>query len=551
MTEPSPERTIEALVGAAEPTTPKAVAGLVARLAATGRLRGVRRDGRPIAAAGLADVTVRGPVQDSRRVRPGDLFVAVPGDHVDGHDFIEAAVAAGVSAVVVERPLPEVAVPQLVVDAARPALAEAAGWWYEDPSRELGVVGVTGTDGKTTTSFLAVAALEAAGLPAGLVGTVALQVGGVREPTPEHVTTPEAPQLQALLRTMVTAGDAAAIVETTSHGLALDRVAGTTYAAAVFTNLTHEHLELHGSFEAYRAAKLRLFERLAQPGPTALRPDGRPWPRLAIVNRDDASASWFMAAAAAAGARLITYGTDPAADVRATQVEEDARRLRLAYDGPTGPGRLELRLAGRFNAHNALAVVALGIGLELDGDAVRGGLEGLAGVPGRMERIEAGQPFGVIVDYAHSPASLATVLDLLAPVAAAQGGGLVAVFGSAGERDRAKRPMMGRIAGERCRLVVVTDEDPRGEDAETILEEIAAGAEAAGRHHGKDLLIIADRAVAIVAAFEHARPGDIVLLAGKGHERTILHADGARPWDERGAALAALAALGYRDERVR
>jgi UDP-N-acetylmuramoyl-L-alanyl-D-glutamate--2,6-diaminopimelate ligase len=228
-------------------------------------------------------------------------------------------------------------------------------------------------------------------------------------------------------------------------------------------------------------------------------------------------------------------------------VEEDGHRLRIGYVAPSGQASVDLRLAGRFNVHNALAVIALGEGLGLDAEAVRGGLAGVAGVPGRMERIDEGQPFGVVVDYAHSPASLEKVLGLLAPVAAARGGGLIAVFGSAGERDVAKRPMMGRIAGEACRLVVVTDEDPRGEDPDTINDQIAAGAEQAGKRRDADLLVIADRRAAIEAAFERARPGDIVLLAGKGHERTILYADGARAWDEASVARQLLAGLGFPD----
>jgi UDP-N-acetylmuramoyl-L-alanyl-D-glutamate--2,6-diaminopimelate ligase len=241
---------------------------------------------------------------------------------------------------------------------------------------------------------------------------------------------------------------------------------------------------------------------------------------------------------------VITYGTDPGADVRATRVEEDARRLRVAYRAPSGSATLELRLAGRFNVHNALAVVALGEGLGLDPAAVRAGLESVAGVPGRMERIDLGQPFAVLVDYAHSPASLQVVLDLMAPVAAATGGGLIAVFGSAGERDTAKRAVMGRIAGERCRLVIATDEDPRGEDGARIVDEIVAGAEGAGRRRGADVLAIPDRREAIAAAFDRARAGDVVLLAGKGHEATILYADHAIPWDEAAVARELLAAMG-------
>jgi UDP-N-acetylmuramoyl-L-alanyl-D-glutamate--2,6-diaminopimelate ligase len=545
---------VDRLIAGAAPRGPRALGPLVDRLTAAGLVRGARVDGLPTSAGALAAIGVDGVAEDSREVRAGTLFVAVPGFHVDGHDFVARAAAAGAAAAVVEHAVPEAGVPQLVVGASRPALAHAAGWWSGDPSHALGMIGVTGTDGKTTTSFLAVAALEAAGVSTGLVGTVETKVGKVRERHEAHVTTPGAPELQATLRAMAASGNTAAVLETTSHALELERVLGVAYDVAVFTNLTHEHLDLHGSFERYRAAKLRLFEALAggaaNPAKTVA---GQPWPKLAIVNRDDPSASWFEAAGRQAGARVLTYGTDPAADVRATGVEEDASRLRVRYTVPgedAAPGsrredRLELRLAGRFNVHNALAVVALGVGLGLDPAAVRAGLEGVAGVPGRMERIEAGQPFGVIVDYAHSPASLQGVLDLLAPIAAARGGGLIAVFGSAGERDTAKRSAMGRIAGERCRLVVATDEDPRGEDRQAIVDEIVRGAEAAGRRRGADVLGIVDRREAVAAALERARPGDVVLLAGKGHEPTILYADHAIPWDEAAVAREILAAMGW------
>jgi UDP-N-acetylmuramoyl-L-alanyl-D-glutamate--2,6-diaminopimelate ligase len=533
-------------IAAAEPTEPRPLRELIERLSAEGRLRGAREGGRAIGPAGLGDVQVRGVAYDSRRARPGALFVAVPGQHADGHDYVALAAAAGVAAVVVERPLAEISLPQLVVDRSQLALATAAAWWYGDPSRELAVVGITGTDGKTTTSFLAVAALEAAGVSCGLTGTVDTKIGDQREANAEHATTPEAPELQAALRAMVAADNAAAVVETTSHGLALERVGGIAFDVAILTNLTHEHLEFHGTWEAYRDAKLSLFERLAagpRNPPATL--GGRPIPKAAIVNADDPSAGLFAGVAQEAGARILTYGTDAAADVRAIRVREDARGLTIDVAAPAGESRVALRLAGRFNVHNALAVVALGEAWGLDPAAVRAGLEELAGVPGRMERIEAGQPFGVVVDYAHSPASLEKVLELLAPAASARGGGLIAVFGSAGERDVAKRPMMGRIAGERCRLVVVTDEDPRNEDREQILDEIARGAEDVGRRRGRDLLLLADRAAAIQAAFERARPGDIVLLAGKGHERSIIGPRGAAPYDERRTALDALAALGY------
>ncbi|MGZ8515524.1 MAG: UDP-N-acetylmuramoyl-L-alanyl-D-glutamate--2,6-diaminopimelate ligase [Candidatus Limnocylindrales bacterium] len=537
------DRTLADLLRAAEPSDTRALRGLIERLAADGSIRGARLDGRAIGPAGLADVAVSGVTHDSRSVTAGSLFVAVRGQHVDGHDFVTAAATQGAAAAIVEHPVPDVGLPQLVVASSPMALARSAAWWYGDPSRRLAVLGVTGTDGKTTTSLLAVAALEASGLRTGLISTAMARIGGISEPNVAHATTPEAPALQAALRAMTGAGDRAAVVETTSHGLALHRVEENAYDVAILTNLTHEHLELHGTWEAYRDAKLSLFERLGGHRPAK---HGAPaWPRTGIVNLDDPSAGAFIGVTQEAGARVVTYGTDPAADVRATRVEEDARGLRVAYAAPSGAATLDLHLAGRFNVHNALAIVALGEAVGLDAGAVRRGLASVDRVPGRMERIELGQPFGVIVDYAHSPASLRTVLDLLAPVAASRGGGLIAVFGSAGERDTAKRPLMGRIAGERCRLVVVTDEDPRGEDRDTILDAIARGAEAAGRRRDHDLLLIADRPAAIEAAFERARPGDVVLLAGKGHEASIIGPDGSVPYDERTAALEALAHLGY------
>jgi UDP-N-acetylmuramoyl-L-alanyl-D-glutamate--2,6-diaminopimelate ligase len=525
----------------AEPEGARRLGELVERLATEGRLRAVLRDGHQVVSGMVAGLPVGGVADDSRAIRPGAVFVALRGDHADGHDHVADAFRAGAAAAIVERPLDGILGVLLVVERSAAALASAAGWWYGDPSRQLDVVGVTGTDGKTTTTFLVAAALEAAGVPTGLVGTIETRVGPIRERTAEHVTTPGALRLQRLLRAMAAAGDRAAVIETTSHGLAAERVGGVAYDAAIFTNLTHEHLEFHGSFEAYRAAKLSLFERLAESRPS--RAGERP--RLGVVNADDPAGALFADATRSAGARLVTYGLVPEADVRATSITEDVGGLRVDVRAPGWVGALALRLAGRFNAHNALAAVALGIGWGLDMDAVRAGLEALEGVPGRMERIDRGQPFGVIVDYAHSPAALDTVLELLGPVAKAAGGGLIAVFGSAGERDTEKRPMMGRVAGERCRIVVVTDEDPRGEDREAILEAIAAGADAVGRRRGTDLLVIADRAAAIAAAFERARPGDIVLLAGKGHEPTIIGPDGPVPWDERAAAERALAMLGF------
>ena len=258
------DRTIAERLGDAEPTGPARLDGLIDRLTGAGRLRGARLDGRAIGPLGLAAVEVRGVTDDSRDVRPGALFVAIDGGHVDGHDFVARAAEAGAAAAIVERPLPEVALPQLIVDRSQPAVAVAASWWYGDPSRALAVVGITGTDGKTTTSFLATAALEAAGVRTGMIGTASTRIGGTQEPNEEHATTPGAPRSQAALRAMADGGDRAAVIETTSHGLALDRVGGIGYDVAILTNVSHEHLEFHGSWDAYVDAKLSLFERLGR-----------------------------------------------------------------------------------------------------------------------------------------------------------------------------------------------------------------------------------------------------------------------------------------------
>ena len=517
---------------------------LLGLLEARGQLRSVRAgpDAKPAALPDVAATSVRGVTNDSRRVGPGTVFVAVPGFHSDGHDFASAAVVAGASALIVERPVGGVDVPELVVERSQLALPVAAAWWEGWPAREIGVVGVTGTDGKSTSTFLMAAMLAAAGLPAGLIGTVEIGVGGRRWPNDDRTTTPDAPELQDLLRAMVDAGDRFAVLEATSHGLALERVGEIAFDVGVVTNVTHEHLEFHGTHEAYRAAKRSLMDRLA------ISPDNpeKGWGKHAVLNRDDRWFEEFDDAARTAGARIWTYGADPEADLRVTSVEEDASHLTVGIATPRWEGQVRLQLAGRFNVYNALAAVGVGEALGLDPEEIQGGLESVAGVPGRMERIDLGQPFGVIVDYAHTPDSLEKVLDVLAPVAAAGGGGLIAVFGSAGERDAIKRPVMGRVAGERARLVVVTDEDPRLEDADEINRAIAEGAIEAGKAEGRDLLVIADREEAIETALERARPGDVVVLAGKGHETSIFYGTEKRPWDDREAARKGLRALGYR-----
>jgi UDP-N-acetylmuramoyl-L-alanyl-D-glutamate--2,6-diaminopimelate ligase len=466
---------------------------------------------------------VRALAYDSRLVEPGTLFFAVPGVHVDGHAFAAAAVEGGALAVVVERVLPELAVPQLVVSGARRALADAADAWFGRPSERLQVVGVTGTDGKTTTAFLSVAVLAGAGCRPGLIGTVALRVGGVERPNQARNTTPEALELQQLLAEMVAAGDDSVVMEATSHGLAQERVRNCRFRVGVVTTVTSEHLEFHGTVEAYRAAKARLVQEAP----------------IAVLNADDATYDYYRERARD---RVITYAIDAAADVRATELAEGPDGSTFRVEGPRWTGEVRLQLPGRFNVSNALAALTLAEALELDPAAAATAIGELRGVPGRMERIDEGQPFGVIVDYAHTADSLEKVLRILRPVTA---GRLIVVFGSAGERDRTKRPAMGEVAARLADVVVVTDEDPRLEDPRIINEEIAEGARRAGARDAERLAVIDDRREAVGHAIGLARAGDLVLLAGKGHEQSIIYGTERRPWDDRRAAREALHDAGY------
>ncbi|MEP7360148.1 MAG: UDP-N-acetylmuramoyl-L-alanyl-D-glutamate--2,6-diaminopimelate ligase [Chloroflexota bacterium] len=510
------------------------LSGLAQLVASRGLLREV--------VGSAAGVVVSGVQFDSREVGATDLFVAVTGAERDGHAFCAAAVERGAAALIVERPLPGVTVPQLVVTSSRSAMAVAAAWLYRFPSRDLGVIGITGTDGKTTTSYLVRGMLLECGYPAGLLTTIEAVVGGESRGYLGH-TTPEAPIVQADLRAMVEAGDKFAVVETTSHGLALERVAEVAYDIAVLTNITHEHLDLHGTYEAYVAAKRSLFERLEL---NDANPD-KGWGKHAVINIRDPEGASFAAAAGSAGARVWTYsvGADAAADVVGTDVVDHAGGLSMRVKTDRWQAPVEVNIAGSFNAHNALAAIGVGEALGLDPAKMRAGLAQVRHVTGRMQPVDAGQPFDVYVDFAHTPGALAATIAALARVAAARGGGVITLFGSPGSRDIAKRPMMGRAAAEHSRVVIVTADDPRNEDPAAIAEEIAAGAVAGGKVRGRDLLIEPDRRAAIRRAFELAQPNDIVLLAGKGHEATIAMKDGPQPWDEPAIAAQTLRELGY------
>jgi UDP-N-acetylmuramoyl-L-alanyl-D-glutamate--2,6-diaminopimelate ligase len=507
---------------------------LLDRLAGEGRLAGMQVDGRAASREAVAELALASITDDSRKATPGSLFVAVRGLRVDGHDFVGQAVDAGAAAVVVERPMGDVSVPQLIVDRSSLALASAAAWWHGDPSHELLTVGVTGTNGKTTTSFLAAAGLAGAGFATGLIGTIGIRVGGEFVPNEEPNTTPGALELQRILRRMVDAGEQAVVIETSSHGLAADRVASVAYDGAIFTNLSHEHLDFHGTFDAYRWAKLSLFERLPQHAK-----GGRPG--VGVINVDDAHANVFIDATRGAKALPVTYGKRLEADVRLTSIKSKVSRSRLKVLVGGVARTLDLRLPGRFNAHNAMAVLALARGWRFDIDPVAAALEAVPGVPGRMERVDLGQPFLVVVDYAHTSASLDAILRELRPLAA-EGRGVISVFGASGERDVGKRPLMGEAAAKWSRLVIVTEDDSRREDPTQIFEAIAAGAESAGKRRGDSLLVIGDRREAIAEAFRRAQPGDIVLIAGKGHETWNVGPDGPEPWSDREVALELLRA---------
>jgi UDP-N-acetylmuramoyl-L-alanyl-D-glutamate--2,6-diaminopimelate ligase len=481
----------------------------------------------PERVVGLPVGEVRALAYDSRRVEPATLFFAVPGVHVDGHDFAADAVKRGAIGLVVERELADASVPQLVVDRTRRALADAADAWFGRPSEQLEVIGLTGTDGKTTASFLAVELLRVGGRRPGLVGTVAIDIGDERTPNDDRNTTPESLELQELMAAMVAAGNDSVVMEATSHGLALERTRNCRFDVGLVTTVTSEHLEFHGSVEAYRAAKALLVEEAP----------------LAILNADDASYAFFRGRARD---RVLTYAIEADADLRATAVEADATGSRFTLVAPGWRGPVSLPMPGRFNVSNALAALSIahsqGVSLEVAAEA----LGRTPGVPGRMERIDAGQPFAVVVDYAHTADSLAKVLRMLRPVTR---GRLIAVFGSAGERDPTKRPAMGRVGAELADLTIVTDEDPRLEDPRVINEAIADGARAAGAGDGA-LEVIDDRRAAIGRAVSVARDGDVILLAGKGHETSIFYGTDKLPWDDRVVAREALAAAGWgTDER--
>jgi UDP-N-acetylmuramoyl-L-alanyl-D-glutamate--2,6-diaminopimelate ligase len=465
----------------------------------------------PRAVHGRAEVDITAVTYRAEAAGAGALHVCVPGFTADGHDFAAVAVGNGAAALIVERRL-DVDVPQLEVDSSRRAMAVAADTFFGHPSGELAVVGVTGTNGKTTTVFLMHAVLQEAMGSAGLLGTIESRVGGVVEPVSR--TTPESVDLQATLRRMVAAGDRACAMEVSSHALELDRVGGVSFAAAGFTNLTQDHLDFHPDMEHYFAAKARLFR--AAPG---------------AINVDDRYGRRLVGSAAGP---VLTYARerDADADVRPHAVEIGAGgTIGLIVSTPRGPLPLDVRLRGGFNVENVLCAVALAELLELPHAAVRSGIASVQGVPGRFEAVEAGQPFTVLVDYAHTPDGLANVLASAREITA---GRLICVFGCGGDRDRGKRPLMGRVARRLADVAIVTSDNPRSEDPEAIIAEIMDGVPMEAEP---------DRRAAIERAVGMAREGDVLVIAGKGHEQGQQFADRTLPFDDRTVAREALAGL--------
>ena len=463
---------------------------------------------------GARPVEILDLAYDTRRIRDGSLFFCVPGATTDGHGLAGEAVGAGAVALVVERPV-DALVPQLVVESVRAAMAVAADTFFGTPTERLTVAGATGTNGKTTTAYLLRSILEASGRSTGLVGTVEWVVGGERSASPH--TTPEAIDLQRLFAEMLAAGDEAAAVEASSHGSHFRRLDRVRFDALVFTNLTQEHLDLHGDMEEYFQAKRRLFTGLTPPP--------------AAVNVGDPSGGRLADELLAAHrAPLVTYGLRPAAEVRADGLELGPHGSRFTAAGIP----LETRLPGVFNVENVLGAVAAALLLDIEEDAIVAGIGSVAGVPGRFEAVDEGQDFAVVVDYAHKPDALAAVLRAARPLG---DGRVTVVFGAGGDRDRTKRSEMGRVARELADSVIVTSDNPRSEDPLAIIGEVLHGA-------GTDVEVDPDRRSAIESAIARASSGDVVVIAGKGHEQGQETAGVVHPFDDREVARAALRARG-------
>ncbi len=480
--------------------------------------------------SGPAEVaSVTSVAYDSRRAGPGAVFVALRGQKADGAQFAAQAVARGALAVVAETPAPDqISVPWVVVPDARLALAVLADQVSGHPSRSLRVVGITGTNGKTTTGYLLRSIFESAGIRCGLLGTVVYSLGD--EDHEATRTTPEAPDVQKMLRQMLDNGCGAAVMEVSSHALALKRVDAIHFAAGVFSNLTRDHLDFHGDMETYFAAKRRLFELL---------PPGAP----GIINLDDPRGATLMGIAS----RNVSYSVRHDADVTPAPFELSLDGLHFTARTPKGDVHVQSTLVGRPNLYNLLAAVATAVALDLPVAAIEGGLRDLKGVPGRFQVVSSpDDDVTVVVDYAHTDDALKNLLETARALAT---GRMLTVFGCGGDRDKTKRPLMGAVAGRLSDVVIVTSDNPRSEDPAGIIEEVQRGipgadrARAGGKPSGRgpEVLAIVDRGEAVARAIDLARPGDLVIVAGKGHEQTQVIGDREIPFSDVAVAQASLA----------
>jgi UDP-N-acetylmuramoyl-L-alanyl-D-glutamate--2,6-diaminopimelate ligase len=487
-----------------------------------------------------AEAAITGIALDSRKVQPGEVFVALRGGSVDGHRYLAQALERGAAALVIEAGMesalpPGCIVPVLRAANTRLALAQLSAVFYDHPARQMVMIGVTGTDGKTTTSSLIYNILQTAGLPAGMISTVSARIGNQQLDTGFHVTTPEAPDVQRYLAQMRAAGVTHVVLEATSHGLEQRRVDGCEFDCAVVTNITHEHLDYHGSYTAYRRAKGRLFESL---GETAAKPFAQPG--VAVLNRDDGSYD-YLASITPPGTRQIRYGYHAAAEIRPAEVESGPAGIAFTALGLGRPLRISSRLSGAYNVSNCLAALAVTAGgLGVEPQAAGAGIALLEGIPGRMERIELGQDFTAMVDFAHTPNALLRALQAARTLTA---GRVIAVFGSAGLRDREKRRLMAETAAGLADLFILTAEDPRTESLAGILAAMAAGAASRGAIEGQRFWRVADRGEALRMAVRLAKPGDLVISLGKGHEQSMCFGETEYPWDDRVALRAALSEL--------
>lgn len=468
----------------------------------------------------LQNVAITGMTYDSRRVKPGDLFFCLSGAKVDGHDYAPQAVAQGAVAIVAERELPLGEIPQVIVADSRKTMAELATVFYNHPSRQLRMIGVTGTNGKTTTTYLIKAILEEAGYGVGLIGTIQSLIG--QRAIPVKNTTPESLDLQQFLREMADEQLGYAVMEVSSHALSIGRVAGCEYDTAVFTNLTRDHLDFHATFENYAAAKAMLFAGLGKEV-------YKKGPKTAVINLDDTYGKYMTDHT---NSEVLTYGLQPDAALQARNVQVTARGTSFIAVTPQGEIPLQLKITGMFNVYNTLAAIGAGLAEGIPLEIMKSALEKFVSVAGRFELVDEGQDFAVVVDYAHTPDGLENIFQTAQKFTQ---GRIIAVFGCGGDRDRTKRPIMGALAARYANFAVITSDNPRSEEPLSIMQDIENGfLEAGGR--ADQYTMIAERREAIREALTRARPEDIVLIAGKGHETYQILKERTISFDDREVA---------------